>query len=901
MIMSQSSIDSHLRMQNVGNKQQALLNLIDKIQEVQLPHIKLPQIVVVGGQSSGKSSVLEAVTGIPFPRDADACTKFATEIRLRRSERPGFRVTIIPDRSGSGEIQEKLRRFGDGVDSNSSLESLLQLARRAITAHSTTFAFRDKLVVERSGPKEPLLTLVDLPGLLATPNNDQTKEDIAVIESLTDGYMKSSRAIILAVVGGNTDYAHATILPKVRQFDPTGSRTIGVLTKPDSASEQGLEDKFLNLVNNRDSENQMQLGWYVLRNPGPNERPTSTTRQDMEAKFFLSGAWGRLPKEICGADALRQKLATQLQRHIARYVPRLRKQVRRDLDSCKAELETLGKAMSSVGEMRQHLTDLLNRATSRAVNAVDGNYRNEAGTSFFPRYVSEEDPPPQNLRARVVKQNQLFSELLRSDGHKLKLTSDESPLAPGKITSEAKKDYAKSEVAKYVPATTGTHFPKDFNHRIPYSLFEEHSTPWKELAGNHLGKVIAICNHFVDKVLEDLWPSHMQEPLRERFLNKLTSDFHQKAEQELNALLRDLSYEVQPYDPEYEKRLTAWCTEAAKANPQIPGYTEPEKVLEKALIFYDLAAKVFIRNIIVQVIERHLMEGVRKLFDSSRATSHTMSDETIKAIASESVETRERRTSLTNQEKKLAEAIQAIDNLPGQFDLQSDRKEDIADSGKSSDEKEDDGRPGREDGEPQLNTWQKKPKGISRTGSGPEALTSSSSPQRPSAHAPEVPQSTSTRTKDSKSTGIEANQDSLSYTFGYQGHAGLSKPDQASVADEDEPEGLYQQRQYTSKKASQPQSIPNQTFAPLPRSSFSSSSRTLLSQPLHSEDFGHVRPDISASLASPSSYSASHGRGFHSDSNQYTISTVGDEKEPRLKRRTAKTSLGSRESLERSP
>ena len=65
------------------------------------------------------------------------------------------------------------------------------------------------------------------------------------------------------------------------------------------------------------------------------------------------------------------------------------------------------------------------------------------------------------------------------------------------------------------------------------------------------------------------------------------------------------------------------------------------------------------------------MEGVRKLFDSSRATSHTMSDETIQEIASESVEAKEKRANLMNQGKKLAAALQAIDNLPGQFDVQS--------------------------------------------------------------------------------------------------------------------------------------------------------------------------------------------------------------------------------------
>jgi hypothetical protein len=57
--------------------------------------------------------------------------------------------------------------------------------------------------------------------------------------------MKSSLAIIIAVIGGNTDYAHATVLPKARLFDSMGSRTIGVLKKPDLVStEQGLEIKF---------------------------------------------------------------------------------------------------------------------------------------------------------------------------------------------------------------------------------------------------------------------------------------------------------------------------------------------------------------------------------------------------------------------------------------------------------------------------------------------------------------------------------------------------------------------------------------------------------------------------------------------------------------------------------
>src|SRR5271154_1391662 len=55
-------------------------------------YIELPQIIVVGDQSSGKSSVLEAITGVPFPRNSGMCTKFPTQINLRKAPQPSFAV-----------------------------------------------------------------------------------------------------------------------------------------------------------------------------------------------------------------------------------------------------------------------------------------------------------------------------------------------------------------------------------------------------------------------------------------------------------------------------------------------------------------------------------------------------------------------------------------------------------------------------------------------------------------------------------------------------------------------------------------------------------------------------------------------------------------------------------------
>ena len=66
-------------------------------------YIALPQIVVVGDQSSGKSSVLEGLTNLPFPRDSGLCTRFATQITFRRTEQTSISVSIIPAGNASPE------------------------------------------------------------------------------------------------------------------------------------------------------------------------------------------------------------------------------------------------------------------------------------------------------------------------------------------------------------------------------------------------------------------------------------------------------------------------------------------------------------------------------------------------------------------------------------------------------------------------------------------------------------------------------------------------------------------------------------------------------------------------------------------------------------------------------
>lgn len=584
------SIESALDAQELANEQVGLLDLIDKLQFAQLDNVKLPQIVVAGDQSAGKSSVLEAITGTPFPRDAGACTRFATEIRLRRSPETRLDVSIIPDKTRNFRDQEKLRQFGGTVDSTMSFETLMRTAVDLIAPKEIPgrFAARDILVVEKRGPDMPLLTLVDLPGLVRNANNDQSLEDIKTIEELSDRYMKSSRTIILAVVGGNSDYVQAPILTKARHFDPDGSRTIGVLTKPDLTESIGLEDKFIELVSNKDRRNLFRLGWYVLLNPGPREPgqpwPGAEERRLAERRFFDQGKWSQLPDSICGAAALKQKLSTQLQRHIGRHVKTLRKQIQTALDGCEAELKSLGTGRDTPEEMRIDLVELFSASKELVIPAVYGFYKNPPRKTFFRVTADPRGTPSQNLRARATEENDRFASRIRAHGRKFDFSTPEPQAQDGRVSG--KHDYARQEVEMLLRQIRGSEFPMDPKPRAVYMLFQSYSEYWPQLAQEHKDNLGVVCNEFLSELIDYAWPRRMHEPLRRQFLDPQMKALMDRAQRELDLLTEDMNLEVQPYDPEYEERLRKWQVDASTDGAT---FSEAQEVLEKMLIYYEVS------------------------------------------------------------------------------------------------------------------------------------------------------------------------------------------------------------------------------------------------------------------------------------------------------------------------
>lgn len=124
-----------------------LLGKIDKLFACGVgDYIALPQLVVVGDQSSGKSSVLEGLTNLPFPRDSGLCTRFATQITFRRAQETSISVSIIPASGSSQEHVALTRAWGKTdmkeLDAKSFLKIMFEVCVPILRAYIHPHGYR---------------------------------------------------------------------------------------------------------------------------------------------------------------------------------------------------------------------------------------------------------------------------------------------------------------------------------------------------------------------------------------------------------------------------------------------------------------------------------------------------------------------------------------------------------------------------------------------------------------------------------------------------------------------------------------------------------------------------------------------------------------------------------------
>ena len=117
------------------------------------------------------------------------------------------------------------------------------------------------LKVEVTGPSQPQLTLVDLPGLIVSADD----QNVQLVEDLVRRYMANPRSVILAVVASSTDADNQSTLKLAKEYDQQGKRTLGILTKPDLLENAPNKERQWQAVT-RNETFPFELGWHILRN-----------------------------------------------------------------------------------------------------------------------------------------------------------------------------------------------------------------------------------------------------------------------------------------------------------------------------------------------------------------------------------------------------------------------------------------------------------------------------------------------------------------------------------------------------------------------------------------------------------------------------------------------------------
>ncbi|MCJ1251120.1 hypothetical protein MMC30_008351 [Trapelia coarctata] len=657
--------------------ERGLLDQIDKLRRSGIEQfVKLPQIVVVGDQSAGKSSVLEALTGIAFPRSGTRCTRFATEIIIRRAKERSFSIDIIPSKERNDMDRNQLSHFRDFVSDVTDFGTLMEIAIELISSKNVRgqFSSKDVLRVEVSGPDQSHLTVVDLPGLIQTSNMHQSKDDVDAIAAIAQRYMKSSRTIILAVVSAANDYANQGVLEKARAVDPKGVRTIGIITKPDKA-EPDTVDEFIQLALNKDTGLRLALGWHVLRNRSPDEMGLS--KEDIkrtELDFFVRDKWNSLPQSSVGIDALRPRLSLQLQRHIKNNIPDVEREILQALQACRVKLETLGDGRDTIQEMREYIWKQCVKSAELTKEAVDGHYKNPIGMPFFTSGTDDKTIPAKNLRARVVEKNKRFVRDISQGGHSVDFSDDMEIQTRDSAATSSSKGRRKMTKGKYIREVVepllrdnaGEELLGDSNPLLVFKLFQKYSTDWPSFAEVHKLEVQKVCNEFLNEIIGFVWPEYMHRGLRAILLD---AQIHRRiagAEAEIKRIFEDRERYLKTYDPEYEERLGKWREQQA-SDPNYK-YSLEEEYLQKMLIYYSLTSKTFINNIIVQVVERHLVHDLGNVFDTMEVSQLT--DDQVKRIAQENEQLRHERLTMKEKKRTLEEGLSICRDIDSRTDLE---------------------------------------------------------------------------------------------------------------------------------------------------------------------------------------------------------------------------------------
>ncbi|PFH61361.1 hypothetical protein XA68_17539 [Ophiocordyceps unilateralis] len=458
---------------DIGKQLKKCNDTLGELQQLGVSHeVQLPELVLVGDQSAGKSSLMSGLAHLNLPRSEGTCTRCPLHIRVSKNSDWSCRVWLRkdyhymppPDRDVvESDVTEEdpffpwkkrpatlVHEFKTMHDCDE-IENVLRWAQIAIlnddkhprtfvpdsgstalelslekAAEDTVAKFSPNVVaLEIKGPGLPDLSFYDMPGIFENPADARDDYLVNVVQNLTKNYMSHQSAIIMCCMPMNSDAENSSTFRLTRKLGAT-NRTIGVLTKADLLPE-GNHEQWLNIM--KGQAHHTGLGYFIT------SRPPTKDLEDLtkwENSVFEEQSFERWPRTFhpftsrCGIEKLITFLSEKLGEEFQKSLPTIKRKVINHRDKINKQLENLPELPDNVeAEIQRGLLEF-EKCSSAKMDA----------------FVKHFNELPQNFLACLLAIKPKFTLKDKTDTPVVEISDDESEIssvAPSLTTPTSKR------------------------------------------------------------------------------------------------------------------------------------------------------------------------------------------------------------------------------------------------------------------------------------------------------------------------------------------------------------------------------------------------------------------------------------------------------------------------------
>ncbi|CAF1200933.1 unnamed protein product [Adineta steineri] len=510
-----------------SDESRGLLSAIDKMRELlHGERVTLPEIVVVGEQSVGKSSILEAISGIQLPRAQNICTRCPLELRMKTAQDKEYAII----RSSVGNTAERriddLTKIADAVAQLTS-----DIAGKGANVSSNPIY----LTVYKHDTMYDL-TLIDLPGITRNAIKGQAEDIHEQILKLIKKYIEPDTAIVLHVIPASIDFTTSETMKLAKVFDPSCQRQLIAASKIDKY-DKGIAEK---LQGRGSGSMELQLGCVAVLNRNQDEIDKDISFDEMkrqEKEFFIKYKedFQHLPDEFKGSEQLVRRLATIQQERIRSTFPNIIKELRKKIAEKKARLKKIPASMNNETECWKSFQSMMNIYREDIQDNAKGEYHQVASMDIDEVPSTSADVIGDDMDPNVVQADE--SQEKEEDDSSITEGKDEDHIAyhvyhlqhtfqdecRNSFTDFLSSQYHKI-VLREIDRATGISLPNFPNYQVVVGLFRKELHKMrrccrKVVIGIH--KYMSECLlRLFDKAFNSKYP-RLKEHLKEMIIKRL--------------------------------------------------------------------------------------------------------------------------------------------------------------------------------------------------------------------------------------------------------------------------------------------------------------------------------------------------------------------------------------------